>query len=126
MPEVHLSRGALFDIEDIDLYSIEKWGERVAAKYLADLHAGAERLGESPDLLRERPETSLRLRFYHVREHVLICDVIADRIFVLAVRHVVMDMPRRIAELEPQLILEAELMARQIDTQREEPGEGHD
>lgn len=123
MPEVHLSRRALFDIEDIDLYSIEKWGERVAAKYLDDLFAGATRLGESPNLLQERPDTSLRLRFYRVREHVLICDVIGDRIFVLAVRHAVMDLPSRIAELEPQLIHEAEIMARQIEGERE-PGEG--
>jgi len=114
MAEVHLSRRALFDVEDIDLYSIEKWGERVAARYLADLRAGAARLGESPELLQEHPETSLRLRFYRVREHVLICDMIGERIFVLAVRHAVMDLPRRIAELEPQLIHEAEFLALQI------------
>jgi len=122
MPQVDLSRRALFDIEEIDLYTIEKWGERVAARYLADLHAGAARLGESPELLQERPDTSLRLRFYRVREHVLICDVVGDRIFVLAVRHAVMDLPRRIAELEPQLIHEAELLASQI-AERGEPGE---
>lgn len=118
MAEVHLSRRALFDIEDIDLYSIEKWGERVAARYLDDLFAGAARLGESPNLLQERPDTSLRLRFYRVREHVLICDVIGDRIFVLAVRHAVMELPSRLAEIEPQLIHEAEIMARQIEGQR--------
>lgn len=115
MPEVHLSRRALFDIEDIDRYSTEEWGDRVAAQYLADLFAGAERLGEHPHLLQERPDTSLRLRFYHVREHVLICDVIGERIFVLAVRHAVMDLPYRIAELEPQLVHEAEIMARKIE-----------
>ena len=124
MPEVHLSRRALFDIEAIDLYSIEEWGERIAAKYLGDLYAGAARLGESPSLWQERPDTSLRLRFYLVREHVLICDVIGDRSFVLAVRHAVMDLPRRLAELEPQLIHEAEIMARQIDAERDAPGEG--
>jgi len=124
MPRVHLSRRALFDIEDIDLYSIEKWGERVATKYLDDLYAGAARLGESPNLLQERPDTSMRLRFYRVREHVLICDVIGDRIFVLAVRHAVMDLPSRLAELEPQLIHEAEIMARQIEGELDEPREG--
>ena len=124
MPEVHLSRRALFDIEDIDLYSIEKWGEHVAAKYLEDLYAGATRLGKCPNLLQDIPETSLRLRSYRVREHVLICDVIGDRIFVLAVRHAVMDLPNRIAELEPQLIHEAEIMARQIEGLRDEPGGG--
>lgn len=124
MPEVHLSRRALFDIEDIDLYSIEEWGEDVATKYLDDLYAGAARLGESPNLLQERPNTSLRLRFYRVREHVLTCDVIGDRISVLAVRHAVMDLPSRIAELEPQLIHEAEIMARKIEGGRDKPGEG--
>jgi len=123
MPEVHLSRRALFDIEEIDLYSIEKWGEQVAAKYLSDLYAGADRLGKNLDLLQERPDTSLRLRFYPVREHVLICDVFAERIFVLAVRHAVMDLPRRIAELEPQLIHEAEVLARQVEEAENERGD---
>ena len=115
MAEVHLTRRALFDIEAIDLYSIENWGERVAAQYLADLHAGAVRIRESPDLLQQREDTSLRLRFYRVREHMLICDVIGGRIFVLALRAAVMDLPNRVAELEPHLVLEAELMARRIE-----------
>jgi toxin ParE1/3/4 len=115
MATVHLTRRALFDIEDIDRYSIAKWGQRVADQYLADLFAGAERLGESPSLLRNLTETSLRLRFYRVREHVLVCDVIGDDIFVLTLRAAVMDLPNRIAELEPQLIDEAEWFARQIE-----------
>lgn len=118
MAEVHLTRRALFDIEEIDLYPIEKWGERVAAQYFADLYEGAARLGENPSLLQERPETSLRLRFYRVREHVLACDVIGDVIFVLALRAAVMDLPIRLAELEPQLVHEAELLAGQIEARR--------
>jgi plasmid stabilization system protein ParE len=114
MAKVHLSRRSLFDIEAIDLYSLEKWGEQVAAKYLSDFYAAAEGLGEDPRLLQKRQEASLRLRFHPVREHVLICDEIGDRIFVLAVRHAAMDLPRRIAELEPRLIQECELLARQI------------
>lgn len=119
MPEVHLSRRALFDIEAIDHDSVEKWGDQVAAKYLPDLYAAADRLGESPNLLQARMDTSLRLRFYPVREHVLVCDVIGDRIFVLAVRHAVMDLPQRIAELEPWLVQEAELLAQRIEAEDE-------
>lgn len=118
MAEVYLTRRALSDIEEIDIYSIENWGDRVASQYLADLYAGATRLGESPSLLEGRPETSLRLRFYRVREHVLVCDVIGDNIFVLALRAAVMDLPNRIAELEPQLVHEAELFARQIEERK--------
>ncbi|HEX5054531.1 MAG TPA: type II toxin-antitoxin system RelE/ParE family toxin [Planctomycetota bacterium] len=114
MARVHLTRRALLDIEAIDRYSTEKWGDRVAAKYLADLGSGAARLGASPILLKQRPETSIRLRFYRVREHMLVCDVIGDDIYVLALFAAVMDLPARIAELEPQLVHEAELLARQI------------
>ena len=46
----------------------------------------------------------------------LVCDVIGDRIFVLALRAAVMDLPNRIAELEPQLVQEAELLAAQIES----------
>ena len=71
MAEVHLTRRALFDIDAIDRYSIKTFGERVAAQYLSDIYAGAARPGERPTLLQEHPGTSLRLRFYRVREHVL-------------------------------------------------------
>jgi toxin ParE1/3/4 len=114
MTSVHLTDRALLDVEEIEQYSVRNWGERVAARYLRDLDSALRRLAESPNLLQERADTSLRLRFYPVREHVLLCDVIGDRIFVLALRHAVMDLPRRLAELEPQLIHEAELFARQI------------
>lgn len=114
MTSVHLTDRAMLDIDEIEIDSVRKWGERVATKYLGDLDSAFGRLAESPNLLQERQDTSLRLRFYRVREHVLICDVIGDRIFVLAARHAVMDLPRRIAELEPHLIHEAELLARKI------------
>jgi len=112
MTEVRLTRRALLEI---DVHSVETWGERVAAKYLEDLYDGATRLGENPNLLQDRPDTSLRLRFYRVREHVLVCDLIGDCVYVLAVRHAAMDLPRRIAELEPQLIHEAEVLARRVE-----------
>lgn len=42
----------------------------------------------------------------------MVCDLFGDHIYVLAVRHGSMDLPERIAELEPQLLQEAELMHR--------------
>ena len=79
-------------------------------RYLSALDSALRHLAESPSLLQERPNDSLRLRFYPVRQHVLICDVIAGQIYVLAVRHASMDLPRRLAELEPQLVYEAQLL----------------
>lgn len=118
MAAVHLTRRALHDIERIDRYSVERWGEVVASKYLADLHAGLARLEDAPGLLQRQPDSSLRLRFYPVREHVFICDVFEGNVIALAVWHAAMDLPRRLAELEPQLVIEAELLATRIEAKR--------
>ena len=114
MARVYLTRRALTDIDEVDRYSVNRWGNEVAERYLNDIQAGLQRLADSPSLLREQPEYSLRLRFYRVREHLLVCDVVGESIFVLALRRGTMDLPRRIAELEPQLVDEAELLHARI------------
>ena len=114
MAGVQLTRRALLDLDEIDRYSVQNWGERVAGQYLEEINSALMRLQESPSLLKERPDYSLRLRFYRVRKHTLICDVIGSEIYILAVWHGSMDLPRRVAKLEPQLIHEAELMHRRI------------
>lgn len=86
MARVHLTQRALIDIDRIDTYSHERWGEKVATKYLTDLHGGLKRLENSPGLLLPRHQ-SMRLRFYQVREHMLVCDVIRERIYVLTIIH---------------------------------------
>lgn len=102
------------DLDEIEAYSVKNWGKAVAGKYIDDLGAAIGRIAESPQLLLERTNTALRLLFYPVREHLLVCDRIGDRIFVLALQAAVMDLPNRIGELEPTLIQEAELFAARI------------
>ena len=114
MAEVHLTLRALLDIDGIDVYSTERWGEGVATEYLSDLHRGMKRLEGSPGLLLKRPNRSLRLRFYQVRENMLVCDVVGDRIYVLSLFYGGMDLPERVAEMEPQLVLEAERLHRNL------------
>ena len=111
MTEVVLTSRSLRDINQIDAYSIETFGQNVADEYIADIDRAITLLSESPDLLRAQPEISGRLCFYRVRRHFLVCDVIDGRIYVLTVIYGSMDLPNRIGELEPQLIRESELMA---------------
>ena len=115
MARACLTRRALLHLDAIDSNSIERWGERVAQQYLVGVFAAIRRLEESPELLQGRPECSQRLRFYRVREHALVCDVLRDNIYVLAVWHGSMDLPGRLEKLEPQLVHESELFARRIE-----------
>ncbi len=114
MPTVFLTRRALLDISEIDRFSAETWGRSVSNDYIKEIDSALQRLSESSFLLRARPKVSLRLRFYRVRSHFLICDVIGEHIYVLAVKHGAMDLPSRLGELEPQLVEEAELMHRRV------------
>lgn len=112
MIRILLTDRAQADLSAIRRDSIETWGERVARKYMRDVDAALKRLQGTPGIIQERPERSLRLRFYPAREHVLVCDATDEWICVLSVWHGRMDFPSRLEELEPQLVHEAELLIR--------------
>ena len=102
------------DLAKIEDFSKEKWGKFVADKYIDSIDQAFERLIEHPGLLREKSEVSGCLKFYRVREHFLVCDVIDQDIYVLAVTYGGMDLPERIGELEPTLIKEANFLHEKI------------
>ncbi len=123
MSELLLTDRALTDIDAIEHYSVEHWGRRVADQYLADLDAALGRLADDLSLFRGRHDYTGRLRFYSVREHMLVGDILGDVGFVLTVWHGSMDFLDRLSQLEPDLLHEAEIMASQIEGERDEPGE---
>ncbi len=111
---VLLTDRALRDIHGIEAYSIERWGDEVAQKYLDKIESALNRIAERPDLLREESDFADSLRFHRVEKHVLACDIQGKVIYVLSVLHTSMDIPRRLAKLQPQLLLEAELLHSRI------------
>ena len=122
MTKLLLTDRALIGIAAIERYSAERWGAQGADRYLADLDAALGRLAEDLSLFKGRHDYTGRLRFYRVREHVLVGDVIGNPGFVLTVRHRSMDVIDRLHELEPDLMHEAEIMVRQIEPGRGDPG----
>ncbi len=123
MSKLLLTDRALTDIDAIDRYSVERWGRQVADQYLVDQDAALGRLADDLSLFKGRHDYTGRLRFYSVREHVLVGDVVGDIVFVLTVWHGSMDFIDRLPKLEPDLLQEAEIMASQIEGERDEPGE---
>ena len=109
-----LTERALRDIADIERFSIAKWGKTTAAKYLSDIEAAFSLLQENPALLRTEEELHPELRFYRVNKHVLVCDVQQDTIFLLTVIHASRDIPRRLAEIQPSLMMEIELLHQRL------------
>ncbi len=105
-----LTERALGDIRDIERYSVEHWGRKTADKYLGDIAAALDALCENPRILRLEPDFAPGLYFHRVRKHLLVCDLTGRRVTVLTVIHTSMDIPTRLAELEPRLIAEAQLL----------------
>jgi toxin ParE1/3/4 len=114
MAYLGLSRRAVRDIEEIRHYSAEQWGQRVAKDYLDNIEEALDRLRQNPGLLRTKPEFSPHLQFYRVQRHFLVCCMIKQNVYVLAVKHGSMDLPDRLAELEPQLLEEADLLHKTV------------
>lgn len=110
MAYLGISRRAARDIEEIRRFSVEHWGDRVAEEYLDSIEEAFDRLRGSPELLRAKPQFSRHFRFYRVRRHFLVCSLVEENIYVLAVKHGSLDLPNRLAELEPLLLEETDLL----------------
>ncbi|MGK0186386.1 MAG: toxin ParE1/3/4 [Verrucomicrobiales bacterium] len=105
-----ISRLAAYDLEEIENYSIERWGEQVAARYMGSIELALRRLRDNPSLLKESARISDDLRLYRVEKHFLVCALVEESVYVLTVKHGAMDLPERIGELEPVLRQEAEIL----------------
>lgn len=113
-----VTQRALRDLQAIFSYSTERWGKRTADKYLDDIEAALERLKAQPDLLKPEPDLHPALAFYRINKHLLICDARPESIVLLTVAHVSMDIPARLAELQPTLATEVELLHRRVRTKK--------
>lgn len=112
--QLHLTQRALADLQQILEYSAQQWGRRVADDYITGMEAALNRIRENPELLRAEPALHPALTFYRVQKHLLVCDSQDRSIIVLTVIHATMDIPSRLADIQPQLAMEVELLHRQL------------
>jgi len=112
--QLHLTQRALADLQQILEYSAQQWGRRVADDYITGMEAALNRIRENPELLRAEPALHPALTFYRLQKHLLVCDSQDRSIIVLTVIHATMDIPSRLADIQPQLAMEVELLHRQL------------
>lgn len=89
------TNAAVADLRALRRYSVERWGQAVALRYMEDVRDAAKRAAAAPE--RTRPLRGA-LRLMRVRSHCLIvhCDREADRLTVARVLHVAMDIERHL------------------------------
>ena len=112
---LHMTQRSLRDLIAIEAYSVEQFGRRVANQYLDKLESGINRLKENPELLREEQPFHASLKFYRIEKHVLVCETsVRGKINVLTLLHGSMDIPARLAELEPALVAEVAMLRKKL------------
>jgi plasmid stabilization system protein ParE len=111
---VKLTDRAHFDLQEIEDYSLQRWGRKVADRYLEDIQTALSLLQENPALLQDKSAISTHFKFYRVREHFLVCIKLKDVLLVLTIKHGQMDLSSRIGELEPTLVQEANLLYQRL------------
>ncbi|WP_447970956.1 type II toxin-antitoxin system RelE/ParE family toxin [Nitrospira sp. M1] len=109
-----LTDRAHYDLQKIETYSHRKWGRAVANRYLEDIQTALSLLQENPALLRNKLDISEHFQFYRVCEDLLVCLTLKDVLLVLTIKHGQMDLSRRLVELEPTLIQEADLLYQRL------------
>lgn len=107
---LRLTGHALDALASIFDYSTRQWGRRTAEKYLDELEAGLERLRQRPELIEHLPDLHPAFGFYRVNKHLFACDVRGDTVVVLTIVHASMDIPARLAELQPLLAAEIAML----------------
>jgi len=114
MKEIKITARAFDDLAEIESYSIDTWGQKVADKYLEDIALGLKLLQENAGLLQNFEEFSASLKYYRVKNHFLIFTETNEYIFLLTIKHVQMDIIKLLSKLEPTLVSEVKLLSRQL------------
>ncbi|RCS49209.1 type II toxin-antitoxin system RelE/ParE family toxin [Bremerella cremea] len=101
---------AISDLEGIVNFSLTQFGKKATDKYLDSLNAAFDRIQSHPNLLCAEPSFHPDFCFYRANKHLIVCDASPKTIFVLTILSTSMDLPARLAELQPSLEREVEAL----------------
>lgn len=82
-----LARAAYADLEDIERYTLETWGETQRDAYICALFDQFDAVAGNPALGRARPELAEGVRSLPHEQHVIFYEVVAGRCHILRVLH---------------------------------------
>ena len=87
MASILLARAAYTDLEDIESYTLETWGEDQRVHYVSGLFDRFDAIAANSELGRARPELAVGVRSLPYERHVIFHEILAGRCQVLRVLH---------------------------------------
>ncbi len=85
-------------LKEIYRYSLDKWGEKVARKYMADIEAEIKRAARRRGGAKKNQEFSARFTYSRVRRHYIFFDVKQDSLIIATIFHAGMHIKERMHE----------------------------
>lgn len=99
--EYRLSERAAQDIVDVYAYSLTRWGEEAADRYIEGLYLALERLAAHPDRNSSRNKRSAPFRMIAAQQHFILYEALGNEIVILSIMHQAQNVEKRIANLTP-------------------------
>lgn len=87
MASFRLAALAYEDLEEIDRYTLETWGEEQRVRYITGLFEHFEKIAASPGLGRARPELAEGVHALPYQRHVIFYELHGGRCHILRVLH---------------------------------------
>ncbi len=88
---LELSASAKNDIENILLYTIEKWGEQQLYRYETILEKALSEIESNPRIGHKKPELEAEVFCYPAGQHYIFYRIKSEIVYVLRVLHSKMD-----------------------------------
>jgi toxin ParE1/3/4 len=87
MAKLHFSASAVRDMEEIDDYTVDRWGEAQAARYLDQLQSCCDQVARNPLLGRQCGEILPGLRRIEQGKHVIFYSQRNSGVYIWRILH---------------------------------------
>lgn len=91
-----LSKRSIQDLEDILLYSFQKWGQQQMNIYQSALDTGLITINKNPLIGYKHQNLPNNYRIFGINQHIVIYKIIDTTIFVIRVLHSRMDLEKNL------------------------------
>jgi toxin ParE1/3/4 len=88
---IHIRQKAKEDLEQIWLYSFDKWGEEQADAYFYSLNEGMQKIGDNPHIGVSCDYIRLGYRHFQIKKHLIFYKIENNLIHIIRILYETMD-----------------------------------
>lgn len=99
MAKITLRQEAIEDLNEIWLYTYEKWSQNQADKYYASVEFACMQIGENPELGKEYDGIHKKLLGLRIGKHIIFYQVVSNEdVEIIRILHERMGLENRLSE----------------------------